>query len=402
MKILLINVVCGFGSTGKICTDLYDLLKEKNHECCIAFGRGTAPKGYYTYRIGSKFDNYMHVAKTRLFDAQGFASKKATNDFIQFINAYDPDIIHLHNIHGYYLNIELLFTYLKEKKKRIVWTFHDCWPYTGHCAHYLSNHCFDWKTICNNCKFHYVYPKSLTDHCRRNFIRKKKLFTSIRSLTTIISVSNWLKTEIEQSFFYNFNIETIRSGIDINIFHFRESSLREIMNLVDKKVILGVSSQWNEKKGLQYFMELANSLTKEYQIVLIGLNKNKIRELPLNIIGIEKIEDGKKLAEFYSMADIFCNFSLEETFGLTNYEAQACGTPVLTFDSGGTSETLINDNTYLIEKNINSIIDFIRRFDFSKKKERIDLNKFDKKQAFNEYINLYERIFKYENISNRS
>ena len=186
MKVLQINSVCGVGSTGRIATDLYKVLEEQGHECVIAYGRGTAPEGIKTIKIGTDFDNYMHVAKTRIFDKHGFGSTKATKEFIEKVKAYDPDVIHLHNIHGYYINIEILFNYLKEANKKVIWTLHDCWAFTGHCSHFDYIGCDKWKDECEKCPQKKEYPSSiLKDNSNWNYEKKKQIFTSVNNMTIV-------------------------------------------------------------------------------------------------------------------------------------------------------------------------------------------------------------------------
>lgn len=342
----------------------------------------------------------MHVAKTRIFDKHGFGSKNATNEFIQKVNEFNPDIIHLHNIHGYYLNIEILFQYLKQKNKKVIWTFHDCWPFTGHCAYYLSDDCYKWENKCSQCPFNRKYPKSYYDNSVKNFENKKIIFTQLGNNLNIVSVSNWLENEIRRSFFKDMKIYTIQNGIDIQKFCYHESNFRLKYNLKNKRIILGVSNIWNEKKGFDDFIELSNKLDGEYQLVLVGLSKKQLKTLPSKILGIQNTSSIDELVEIYSAADIYVNLSKEETFGLTNYEAQACGTTVITYASGGTPETLINKNTY-IARNLEDVVKIIQEYDYSISKEKDNLYDFDKNRAFKKYIELYKEILN-EDISNRS
>lgn len=392
MRVLLINSVCGHGSTGKICTDIYDLLVKEGHECCIAYGRNEAAKGYKTIKIGNKVDNYLHVAKTRLMDKHGFGSKKVTIKFIEDIKKYNPDIIHLHNIHGYYLNIEILFRYLKESNKKIVWTFHDCWPFTGHCAYYRAVACEKWKNHCMRCPLIKQYPKSVFDNSKANFELKKKCFTGLGDRLAIVTVSEWLKNEMKDSFFKDSNIITIQSGIDTDVFNNCASDFRQTNNLLNKRIILGVANVWDERKGLDDFLELSKMLDEQYQIVLVGLSDLQIKQLPSSILGIQRTRNARELAEIYSAADIYANFSKEETFGLTNYEAQACGTTTISFDAGGTPETLKNTNAYLIKNDVKAAYEFIINYDYTTPKAKINLDIFDKNKAFKKYIRLYEEL----------
>ncbi|MDM0700698.1 glycosyltransferase [Clostridium perfringens] len=391
MKVLQINSVCGVGSTGRIATDLYKVLEEQGHECVIAYGRGTAPEGIKTIKIGTDFDNYMHVAKTRLFDKHGFGSTKATKEFIKKVKEYDPDVIHLHNIHGYYINIEILFNYLKEADKKVIWTLHDCWAFTGHCSHFDYVGCNKWKKECNNCPQKKQYPNSLfKDNSQCNYRKKKELFTKIKDMT-IITPSEWLAKLVKESFLGGYKVKVINNGIDLGIFKPTNSNLREKYGLNNKIVILGVTSQWSDRKGLNKFIELSKQLDEKYQIILVGITKKQRSKLPKNIIAILKTNDIRELTEIYTCADVFVNLTLEDNFPTTNLEALACGVPVVTFKTGGSSECISKDCGVSVEKgNIKLIVDAINFIKDSKNIQKECLirsrsyNKYDK---YNEYYN---------------
>ena len=202
MKILMINSVCGFGSTGRIVLDLCSELEKDGFECAVAYGRGNASGNVKIIKIGNKFDNYVLGFKTRIFDKHGFSSTRATKKFIQNLKDYNPDIIHLHNLHGYYLNIETLFKYLKESNKKVIWTLHDCWAFTGHCSYFDYVGCSKWKIKCENCIQKNQYPESkIIDNSRWNYEKKKELFTSLKKENLqIVTPSVWLADLVKQSF----------------------------------------------------------------------------------------------------------------------------------------------------------------------------------------------------------
>ncbi|EIF6174293.1 glycosyltransferase [Clostridium perfringens] len=392
MKVLQINSVCGVGSTGRIATDLYKVLEEQGHECVIAYGRGTAPEGIKTIKIGTDFDNYMHVAKTRLFDKHGFGSTKATKEFIKKVKEYDPDVIHLHNIHGYYINIEILFDYLKKFNKKVIWTLHDCWSFTGHCSHFDYIGCDKWKDKCEKCPQKKEYPSSiLKDNSNWNYEKKKQLFTSVNNMT-IVTPSKWLSNLVKESFLNKYPIKVINNGIDLGIFKPTKSNFREKHNLQDKIIILGVASVWTEKKGFNYFLELASSLDDSFKIVMVGITKKQNKLLPKNILSLKKTNNAKELVEIYSAANIFINFTLEDTFPTTNLEALACGTSVITFNSGGSSECIDNSCGKIINnKDIKKICSMIERFKFDKYNggRNRAKNMYEKQNKYLEYISLY-------------
>lgn len=346
MKVLQINSVCGIRSTGRICTDLAEILVKNGHECKIAYGRESIPDQYkhYAITIGSPLGVKLHGMKARIFDAAGFGSIKETKKFIEWVKEYNPDVIHLHVIHGYYINIEILFNYLRTCGKKIVWTFHDCWAFTGHCPHFSVEECNKWETHCGHCKQKREYPSSVIfDRSFENFDIKKNLFTGIPNLI-IITPSNWLADLVRRSYLKEYPVKVINNGIDLNIFRPSVSQIREEYKFGNKKIILGVAAVWNARKGLEDFVELSKKLSKRYQIVLIGLKRRQINKLPRNIIGLPKTDNIKKLAEWYSASDVFVNTTYEDTFPTVNLEAQACGTPVITYQTGGSPESVAEFN----------------------------------------------------------
>ncbi|WP_455684656.1 glycosyltransferase [Thomasclavelia sp.] len=387
-KILFINSVCN-GSTGTICKSLYKSAEEAGHICCIAYGRGEAPEGFNTIKIGNKLDTYLHVLKSRLFDASGFGSKRATKQFIKKIDKFKPDIIHLHNIHGYYINIEILFKYLKEHPEiKKIWTLHDCWAFTGHCAHYLYIKCYKWCNECNKCAISSSYPKSFLDTSKRNYRKKRKLFIDVSNLK-IVSVSDWLANQIKQSFLNSYEILTIKNGIDTKIFQCSNSKVYLYNDFSEKKIILGVANIWDEEKGLEDFIKLSKKITDDYIIILIGTLNNKYKKQCNKIYNIPNITNPKVLASWYCKAFVFFNPTKGETFGLTNYEAQACGTPTITYDAGGTRETIINKNSYVIN-NLDDFITILNRNQLSKLDEYMfDSNIFNNKNLIKKYIDIY-------------
>lgn len=397
MKVLQINSVCGIGSTGRIATDIHSILIEQGHESCIAYGRDLPKNCDNSIKIGTKYDNYGHVALTRIFDKHGFGSKKATKNFIREVDKLDPDVIHLHNIHGYYINIVVLFDYLKEAKKPVIWTLHDCWSFTGHCSYFDYVGCNKWKTGCYECPQRQEYPKSvLMDNSKSNFLIKKNIFTGVQNLT-IVTPSKWLSGLVKESFLKEYPVKVINNGIDLSVFKPTESNFREKFNLIDSFIILGVANTWGERKGYKYFLELSKNLKVNELIVLVGLTEKQKEKLPQNILGITKTNNVKELAEIYSSADVFVNPTLEDNFPTTNLEALACGTPVITFDTGGSVESVDESCGNVIEKgNLGKLVESIRQI---KSKDLLTLetkcqirahNLFSKVDKFNEYIKLYK------------
>ncbi|RGE98294.1 glycosyltransferase [Catenibacterium sp. AM22-15] len=365
-RILFINSVCN-GSTGTICKNLYKAAEEAGHTCCIAYGRGDAPEGFNTIKIGNQLDIYLHVLKSRLIDASGFGSEKATKDLIKQIEEFKPDVIHLHNIHGYYVNIEILFNYLKHHPEiKKIWTLHDCWSYTGHCAYYSYAKCDKWQTCCNgNCPNKKEYPQTIFSNVKSNFNKKREIFSGVENMI-LVTPSKWLKKEVEKSYLKDYPIEVINNGVDTNVFKPTPSNIKQQYGIEDKKVILGVASVWDKRKGLDTFIELSKELDNQYQIVLIGLNKKQIAQLPTNIVGISRTENVQELVKWYSAADVYFNPTLEDNYPTTNLESIACGTPVITFNTGGSPESAYVDEDKIVTNDIHSIIEAIKRCSLDK------------------------------------
>lgn len=345
MRILQINSVCGIKSTGRICTDLAEVLESQGHECKIAYGREAVPEKYqrFAHRIGSDIEVKIDAFKTRLLDNAGFNSVSVTKRFIKWIKEYNPDIIHLHNIHGYYINIKLLFKFLKEFGKPVVWTLHDCWSFTGHCVHFDSINCEKWKNGCSRCPKRKSYPKSMFfDFSKRNYNLKKKLFTSLENLT-FITPSQWLADITKQSFLGEYEIKVIPNGIDLQVFKPTDSDFRQRYNLINKKIILGVASAWGRNKGFYDFIKLSEMLDESYKLVMVGVTEEQKKLLPDKIIAITRTNNIVALAEIYTAADVFVNATYADTFPTVNLEAQACGTPAITYNSGGSPESIFEN-----------------------------------------------------------
>lgn len=385
-RILFINSVC-YGSTGTICKNLYKAAEEAGHTCCIAYGRGDAPEGFNTIKIGNQLDIYFHVLKARIFDAMGFGSIGATKRFIKEIERFKPDIIHMHNIHGYYLNLEILFSYLKKHPNiKKIWTLHDCWAFTGHCPHYQYEKCTQWQIECKHCVRKYGYPKSILDNCNYNYKVKKKLFTDIDNMI-LVTPSLWLKNEVKKSYLQNYITKVINNGIDPETFKPTSSDIKKKYGIQSKRIILGVASVWDNRKGLDTFISLSKVIDKEYIIVLIGLSTSQIKKMPSNIIGITRTENVEELVMWYSAAYVYVNASLEETFGMTTVEAINCGVPVIVLDGTALPEVVGDKGIVLHTDDVLSIYQSIKD---------IENNKFPYTKCylindfFNSYLKLYE------------
>jgi len=397
--IVQINVTANTGSTGRIAEEISVLAMKEGWNTIIAYGRKNDHSLFSTIKVGNKVVLLYHVFKSRLLDMHGLASKKATKRLIRKIMSLNPSLIHLHNIHGYYLHYPLLFEFLHQSGTPVVWTLHDCWPFTGHCAYFDFVDCNKWKTECNQCPQKKEYPASLlADRSQKNYLLKKKLF-NLPSNLMLVPVSGWLNGLLDESFLSGKPRFLIRNGINLNLFSRRESNFKERYQIGDKTLILGVASVWERRKGLEDFIRLSEMTDKDTAIVLVGLSKKQLRKIPPSIIGIKRTENINQLAEIYSSADVFFNPTREDNYPTTNMEAIACGTPVITYNTGGSIESVTEATGYVIEKGdlkacIEAIND-IRNKDRNQIAElciKHAIVHFNQEMVSQEYINLYEKI----------
>ena len=403
-KLLQINITANWGSHGKIAEGIGQAAIKQGWQSYIAYGRWANPSTSNLFHVGSRWDEMRHGVVSRLFDNHGLMSQKATKSLLQFVRNVNPDIVHLHNIHGYYLNYPLLFQYLRQHDIPVVWTLHDCWSFTGHCAHYEFIGCEKWKTHCAECPQKGAYPKSLLlDRSYRNFEQKKDTFLSLNRLT-LVPVSQWLQRQLQQSFFKYTPTRLIYNGIDTNVF-----SKQTEVNWIKKKygipehcaIVLGVASNWY-RKGLPDFLQLASLLPPSIRIVLVGLNKQEQKlAARAGIVGISRTDNLHELCSLYSVASVYFNPTWEDTFPTTNLEAMACGTPVVTYNTGGSPETVTAGTGLVIEKgDLQTAATEIERLcqqpDTTFKdacRQRI-VRHFNKEERFSEYLELYSKILK--------
>ena len=345
-SLLQINITANWGSHGRIAEQIGNLVMQEGCDSYIAYGRWANQSRSHLIRIGSMLDERLHAVETRLFDNHGLASGGATRSLIKKIESVNPDIIHLHNIHGYYLNYPILFQFLKSFGHPVVWTFHDCWPLTGHCSHFMFSGCEKWKTGCHGCEEKREYPSSVfLDRSSRNYRLKKECFTSLENLT-LVPVSHWLESVIKESFLSSFPIRCINNGIDVNQFRIIERA-KEKIGAGDKKIVLAVASRWTGRKGFDDICRLRGKLDNRFRIIMVGVSEAQKQVLPEGITGITRTNSIEELALYYSAADVFINPTYEDSFPTTNIEALACGTPVVTYKTGGSPE-IIDSSTGIV------------------------------------------------------
>ena len=392
MKVFQINSVCGTGSTGRIVCDIKEMLESEQNKCQIAYGRG-----FYDdpdcIKIESDLVFKAHVFFSRITDRQGFYSTSATKRLVRSIEHFDPDIIHLHNLHGYYLDIRVLFEFLKQYNKPIVWTLHDCWAFTGHCAYFTYAKCDKWRTGCGQCPQKNAYPASyILDDSKKSFSEKKRLFTGVENLN-IVTPSNWLADLTKESFLGKFPVHTINNGVDLSVFKPTESDFKEKHSLRGKKIILGIANIWEKRKGLDDFVALSQILPENYKIVLVGLTEKQIASLPKNILGITNTANINELVELYSAADVFVNPTKEDNFPTVNMEAIACGTPVVTYNTGGSGEMLDERCGKVVESgDIKALLNAITKMELNPEDCRNKALEFEKNKQYNLYMELYKNI----------
>lgn len=392
MKIVQINQF-SYKAAGNIMMNLHKSMLAQGFDSYVVWGRGREPVGNREYKMTNSLDVAVHGVYSRLFDRTGFASSNATRRLVAWLNNIKPDIIHLHCIHGYYLNIKILFDYIRQNDIRVVWTQHDCWAFTGHCAYFDAVGCEKWKTGCFDCPQLNTYPKALVDNSKKNWLDKKTLFSGLN--IQIVTPCEWLKEKMKDSFLGEYPIEVIYNGIDLNVFHPVKSDYKSRINATNKYMILGVAGEWTARKGLNDFVKLGKMLDQDFfQIVLVGLTVKQKKKLPSSIIGIERTENVRELVELYSAADVFLNPTYEDNYPTTNLEAIACGTRVLTYKTGGSPESIGSETGKFFEKgDAEGICRWILNDCCEKKKEFSQkyAARFDKENMVVEYLKLYNK-----------
>ncbi len=391
-KVIQINSECGFGSTGKISVAISRELNKNNVENYIFYSGNHKSDYDGAIMIAPKYSIRIHQVLSRVFGDQGFHSYFATVRLVKKIKKIDPDVILLHNLHGYYLHLGVLFRFLKKYKKPVFWTFHDCWPFTGHCAHFTVEKCEKWVKGCYGCENKKKYPYSwFFDRSRSLYKKKKELFASVDNLT-IITPSQWLAEHVKRSFFKDHPIAVINNGINTDIFKPTFGNVKERYGMDGRKVLLGISSTWNYYKGLDVFCELYHRLdSAEYQIVLVGTDENVEKLLPEGILSIRRTNNQSELAELYTCADIFVNPTREDNYPTVNMEAVACGTPVVTFNTGGCAEivtakcgVVVYSNT--VDEMVEKIHEVISNRDFYANGCRSRADSFAERTCFDKYV----------------
>ena len=359
MKLLIVNSVCGIGSTGRIGVDIADDYERQGWEVKFAYGRDAYVPEHcrkWAVRIGSGLSVKLHGILTRLFDwhGTGLCSRIATKRFLKWVEEWNPDMVWLHNLHGYYINYELLFAWIKHHPEMEVrWTLHDCWAFTGHCAYFTFANCDKWKTCCYGCPEKRAYPATFGfSSAKANWAKKRMAFCGVKNMR-LITPSKWLADLTRRSFLKEYPVEVVHNTIDLSVFKPTSSSFKDKMGLLGRTVILGIANVWDRRKGLHDFLELRKLLDSRFVIVLVGLTEKQIMKLPSGIIGMARTNSALELAEIYSAADWLFNPTYEDNYPTVNLEARACGCKIATYDTGGASETVEGYDKALVLKGAN-------------------------------------------------
>lgn len=400
-KLLQICVEGNTGSTGRMAEAIGRFVIKSGWDSYIAYGRFPRTSESKIIKIGSPVDVFLHGIQTRLFDRHSLGSSKATRKLIKDIDSISPDIIHLHHLHGYYINIQILFDYLSTLSIPVVWTFHDCWSITGHCCHFDYVQCKKWKQECYDCSQKHEYPASFFfDRSKKNYYLKKQLFNSVKNLT-VVSVSKWLDSIVQESFLNAVQREVIYNGVNTDTFNLNGEilAIREKYGIENKFLILGVAKPWSEHKGFQDFIELSKYLDDESIIALVGLNSKQRKKLSNNVIAIEETENQRGLKDLYVASDLFMNLSVEETFGLTTAEALSCGTPAVVYNATACPEIVDENTGFVVTKgDIKGLLKAIAQVKLNGKKvyskncrDRV-LKLFNCEKQYTQYFELYSSL----------
>lgn len=392
MRIVQINAV-PYGSTGRIMFQLADALEAEGHQVLCTSGftwNGCSRPDFLV--TSNLLEKNLHIWLAKLTGRIGCFSVGATRRLLKRLDAFQPELIHLHNLHCWFINLPMLFDYIRSRNIPVVWTLHDCWSFTGHCPHFEGIGCDKWKTGCHHCPQYREYPQTFSDHSREMYHLKKQWFSGVEKLT-LVTPSQWLADCVHSSFLNGYPVQVIPNGIRLD--RFRPAA--EDSGTSERPTVLGVAYDWNDKKGLDVFLRLRQRLGSEYRIVLVGTDERVDAMLPEGITSIHRTQDSAQLARLYAEADVFVNPTREDTFPTVNMEALACGTPVVTFATGGSPE--IPDHTcgITVAKNdIDGLEAAIRRVctekPFSRQACRQRGVRFDQQECIRRYLALYRSM----------
>lgn len=401
MRVLQINTFYKFGSTGRIVYDLNELSEQEGIDAYVAYGCETiSHNDSHTLCLQGTIRRKLNILRTRLFARHGFYNEYETNKLLKYVDEVKPDIIHLHNIHNHYVHVGMLFDYIKQKNIPVVWTLHDCWPFTGWCAYFDFAQCDRWKLGCHHCPSKHEYPFTwFFDRSKSNFQKKKESFCGVKNLT-LVTPSQWLADITRKSFLKDYSVQCINNGVDTELFLPVKTDLKNRLGITDKKMILAIAAKLSKRKGVDYLLQLLQKLNQDEVLVLLGLTEKQISRLPKgNCFGVSYTNSVQELAEYYSAADVFINPTLEDNFPTTNIEALACGTPVITFQTGGSVESVDEKTGFVIPQgNLDAMLQAIRVVESRGKEYYLKacrekaVEKYNKDKQYYKYIDLYKKL----------
>lgn len=390
MKVALINSVYGFGSTGKI---VMNLCKMDDVLAKAFYGRKVSVDDGIAVKFNGFWGNVNQTIQTFILDNHGFSCRHATKKLVEHLKKFDPDIVHLHNLHGYYIHVGILFEYLKNADIKVIWTLHDCWSFTGHCPHFEAIGCNRWIDGCYACPLYRKYPFSFNKYnAKKNYQLKKEVFTSVLDMHIVVP-SNWLKLQVQKSYLNKYPCTLINNGIDLKVFKYNNVPRK------DKFTILAVSSMWYEEKGLKDLVAFSKMLDDDMELIVIGLNKKQSKMFGKNVSCVQRTNNVQELVNYYNEADVFVNFTYEDTFPTVNLEAMACGLPVFTYESGGSTEMIDEQCGRVITKyDIKQMYQMIYKLKnaeifFNREIIADKMTKYDLKNMYDQYLELYKRIY---------
>lgn len=398
-KLLIINVALNWGSTGRISEQVGVLARNEGWEVMIAHGaRYQNPSEFDHYQVSTPLEERVHWLISQLCDGQGRGSWLATRRFLKKIESFKPDVVHMHVIHGYYMNYGLLMNYFKEKNIPVVWTLHDCWAFTGHCAYFTAANCEKWKTQCEQCPIPHDFPTTYIDRSKENFDRKKGVYGDMQNLV-LAPVSQWLGDLVKESFLGKHEINVVYNGIDVDVFRPSETDFKKKLGIDGKHLLLGVAQGFDERKGLRDFFKLSEMLSEDYQVVMLGAMEEEIAIAPPSVIALPKTESLQDLVEAYSAADILLSLSYEETFGLTPVEAMACGTPAIVYNNTAQPEHITPEIGFVVENgDLDTLVARIKticengKINYSTECRKRAVKVYDKNKCYRRYIDLFTRL----------
>ncbi len=392
MKVLQINAVYGFKSTGVIVKDIENLLNDNGHTAFVAYQTAVNPP-QNSYKIGNKSDWKIHAILARVFGKQAYFSRIATKKLLKYIEKIRPDVVHLHNLHSNYINLNILCDYLAEKNIKTVYTLHDCWCFTGKCSHYVAVGCDKWQSSCGSCPQNKCEQPSLFFDATSKVLKDKtEHLNKIKDLT-LVACSEWIKAEAEKSLLKPKNITVIYNGVDTGIFKPHKSSFKEQNGFSDEFVIMGMADKWCLEENKIAVQKIVES-NKDSKIVIVGCNKaqKQMFDNYNNVLALEYVKDRKKLADIYSSCDVFVNLTHADTLPTVNMESISSGTPVITYDCCGSPELVDQDSGFVVKENdVDALLTTIAKL--KEQPLKIDISsahkKFDKNSCYNKYLEVY-------------